>query len=714
MRLATFFLTLLLGAGILLAQAPRTAHLYVVPLNGDAVTVDGELEDWTDADFIYISQDGPNHAWYEGGQPTDSPADFSGHVAMKMDDNNIYFAAHVRDEGGVLVHDPYTIENAGLMWQKDHFAAYLGLYDIDTMAHSPHENIVNILDPVSGDTLLSGRTYRIKPGADDDPDNATLGPDYQIGFPIQPYNTTLDNGAFYASGSDMINYNWGYVDTLIANSELAIKVWDDSKGYTLEWKVPFASLAGDIAAPSSPVSGVEWPLYTPEDGDVIPFDFDMTDEDRPNETAANFLRFGPNGSLWRDSYGFGGRAIIRDASSIERSNYIFTQWAETQDITINGEIDDWAHSQFIGISMDSPNRGFYPGGDSLTSPADFGGYVATKVDNDNIYFAAYVRDEEGLLIHDPYTAENAGAMWQKDHFAAYLGLYDIGMMPHSPHENIVNILDPETGDPVQSGRTYRIKPGTDDDPDSATVGPDYQVGFPVQPYDNTLANGAFFASGSDVINYNWGYVDTLISDTDLAIKVWDDGTGYTLEWKVPFASLAGHIAKPSTDVAQIEWPLYTPEDGDVLPVDFDMTDEDRPNETAANFLRFGPNGSLWRDSYAFGLRSKVVATNASHVTAIETEFLPTGKPVSFNLKQNYPNPFNPSTNIEFDVARTGSVTLKIYDILGREITTLVDRVLPAGSYKIQWTADKQLASGVYIYTLKTEQNVEMRKMILTK
>ncbi|MBD3225315.1 MAG: hypothetical protein GF313_11330, partial [Caldithrix sp.] len=589
MRIATMVLLLGMVINLTFAQGPETKHLYVVPLNGTEVTVDGEVDDWADADFVYISQDGPNHSFFLSGEDAlESPADFSVHVAMKMDDDHLYFALHARDEGGVMIHDLYTPENAGTMWQKDHFAAYLGLYDIDTLTHSPHTNIVNIIDPNTGEALQSGRTYRIKPGVDDDPDEATLGPDYQMGTPIQPYGTTLDNGAFYASGADVVNYNWGYVDTLIANTELAIKLWDDQNGYTMEWKVPFASLAGQIARPSKPQSGIEWPLFVPEDGAVFPFDFNITDIDVPNATDNNWLNYGQGSSLWRDSYSFQGRAIIRDASMIEKSNYYFTQWAPTQNITIDGEIADWdtTHgAQFIGISMDSPNRGFYEGGDVTDSPADFSGYYGMRIDTDNLYLAAHIRDNDGVMIHDLYTIENAGAMWQKDHFAAYFGLYDIEDRPHSPHVNIVNILHPDSGTVLQSGRTYRIKPGTDDDPEEATLGADYQMGVPIQPTNTTLDNGAFYAMGEDVVNYNWGYVDTSTANTELAIKLWPDEDGYTLEWKVPLASLAGPIARESKPQSIIEWPLYTPQDGDVFPFDVDLTDEDRPNETAANFLR---------------------------------------------------------------------------------------------------------------------------------
>ncbi len=88
-------------------------------------------------------------------------------------------------------------------------------------------------------------------------------------------------------------------------------------------------------------------------------------------------------------------------------------------------------------------------------------------------------------------------------------------------------------------------------------------------------------------------------------------------------------------------------------------------------------------------------------------------PLSFDLKQNYPNPFNPSTTIEFDLPKTSQVTLKVFNILGEEVVTLVSERLSAGSYSYEWDA-ANLASGVYLYRLQAGNYVQTRKMILMK
>jgi hypothetical protein len=85
----------------------------------------------------------------------------------------------------------------------------------------------------------------------------------------------------------------------------------------------------------------------------------------------------------------------------------------------------------------------------------------------------------------------------------------------------------------------------------------------------------------------------------------------------------------------------------------------------------------------------------------------------FRLRYNYPNPFNPSTTIEFDLPKTSEVSLKVYNILGEEVATLVSDRLSTGSYSYDWDASS-LASGVYLYRLQAADYVETRKMVLMR
>lgn len=89
------------------------------------------------------------------------------------------------------------------------------------------------------------------------------------------------------------------------------------------------------------------------------------------------------------------------------------------------------------------------------------------------------------------------------------------------------------------------------------------------------------------------------------------------------------------------------------------------------------------------------------------------KPGQYKLHINYPNPFNPETSVKFEIPYSNRVSLKIYDITGREVVTLVDRDLKAGLYDVKWNAS-DYPSGVYFYKLKAGEFTETRKMVLVK
>jgi hypothetical protein len=99
------------------------------------------------------------------------------------------------------------------------------------------------------------------------------------------------------------------------------------------------------------------------------------------------------------------------------------------------------------------------------------------------------------------------------------------------------------------------------------------------------------------------------------------------------------------------------------------------------------------------------------LTGIDDEEIPIAS--EFKLEQNYPNPFNPSTKIRFSVPQISTITLKVYDILGNEIATLINEEKPAGEYEVEFLATG-LTSGIYFYQLRTGEFVQTKKMILLK
>ncbi|MCX7833364.1 MAG: T9SS type A sorting domain-containing protein [Ignavibacteria bacterium] len=109
--------------------------------------------------------------------------------------------------------------------------------------------------------------------------------------------------------------------------------------------------------------------------------------------------------------------------------------------------------------------------------------------------------------------------------------------------------------------------------------------------------------------------------------------------------------------------------------------------------------SVWRRSY------QEIIGNIKNISS--------NIPNEFHLYQNYPNPFNPITKIKFDLPKSDFITLKIYDALGREVETLVNETLSAGSYEVEWNASKY-SSGVYFYKLQAGEFMDTKRMLFIK
>jgi hypothetical protein len=107
-------------------------------------------------------------------------------------------------------------------------------------------------------------------------------------------------------------------------------------------------------------------------------------------------------------------------------------------------------------------------------------------------------------------------------------------------------------------------------------------------------------------------------------------------------------------------------------------------------------------------------TNGGHggIVSVADNTIDSG-PEGFSLEQNYPNPFNPVTSIQYSVSSMQFVTLKVFDLLGREVAILVNEEKPAGEYEIDFDGSA-FTSGIYFYQLKAGQYTETKKMVLMK
>ncbi|HSW53719.1 MAG TPA: YCF48-related protein [Ignavibacteriaceae bacterium] len=131
------------------------------------------------------------------------------------------------------------------------------------------------------------------------------------------------------------------------------------------------------------------------------------------------------------------------------------------------------------------------------------------------------------------------------------------------------------------------------------------------------------------------------------------------------------------------------------------------SEYSVNTFALKPLESLW----AAGEGCKIIRYNGDLTTSVSDQN--SSLPTQFALLQNYPNPFNPITKIRYDIPTASQVTLKIYDVLGEEVITLVNEFAQPGRYTVDWNAGS-FASGVYLYTIQASDFIQTKKMILLK
>jgi hypothetical protein len=183
------------------------------------------------------------------------------------------------------------------------------------------------------------------------------------------------------------------------------------------------------------------------------------------------------------------------------------------------------------------------------------------------------------------------------------------------------------------------------------------------------------------------------------------GSGYTVEAKIPFTAFPK---------ARSGDKLFVPAEGMRIPIDFEINDRD--NKSTSDFrdgmLCYSPLNNdnsyqdMWHWTYTWigNLMTPVVSVEQVSVV-----------PVRYMLSQNYPNPFNPSTRINYSIEKPGKVSLKVYDMLGREVSTLVNENQVAGTYTVIFnTAGQSFSSGIYFYHLVSGSFVATHKLILLK
>ncbi len=180
-------------------------------------------------------------------------------------------------------------------------------------------------------------------------------------------------------------------------------------------------------------------------------------------------------------------------------------------------------------------------------------------------------------------------------------------------------------------------------------------------------------------------------------------SGYTVEAKIPFALLASVHGDA----------LFTPVEGMRIPMDFAINDNDGTPDSRHAIMCYSEISydnsyqDQWRWTYTW-IGNKWTTVGVKQTSGVARVY---------SLDQNYPNPFNPSTQITYSLAKAGNVSLKVYDVIGREVATLVNGQQGAGTYSVTFGAGnggRSLASGVYFYRLESGSFTATHKMMLLK
>ncbi len=180
----------------------------------------------------------------------------------------------------------------------------------------------------------------------------------------------------------------------------------------------------------------------------------------------------------------------------------------------------------------------------------------------------------------------------------------------------------------------------------------------------------------------------------------------TSGWRNTGTSLCNYVSCYDTSVSQITETYSSSNADDTIWVYFYLFDGNLQYYSGAGHVRLRAE-LVSNPSFFIEQDFRACTPNAIGITLISSIVK------EFNLSQNYPNPFNPTTKINFSIPNSDYVSLRVYDMLGREVKVLVNENLTAGEYQADFNA-KGLSSGMYYYSLRAGEYVDVKKMVLVK
>jgi photosystem II stability/assembly factor-like uncharacterized protein len=397
---------------------------------------------------------------------------------------------------------------------------------------------------------------------------------------------------------------------------------------------------------------------------------------------------------------------------------------------------NWNNSQFIKTTDGGTNWTV----STVTSASGLRCSGITAIDANTAWVTT--KDPSGVTSGGIFKTTDGGSTWVKQ-TTAFQG---IGGNPNKIHffdaDNGVSVGDPRDGyweiyTTTDGGSNWvRVPSGSIPQPLSGELGLEYRTATAVGNifWFQTLSNSLYRSTDH---GYTWTVADSVCGSTGFGFAFKDSLNGlacdYFPENKISSTTDGGetwsslpldpvftnlstfYIAYASGTNGSyvitshnpgIPGSAYTTDDGNSW-----IYINNTPIGPAAFFdcntgWAGGVNDEIWKwDSDIFPC-----------VVSVDDDF--SLEPEDYKLYHNYPNPFNPSTIIRYSIPTSEFVTLKVYDVLGNEVATLVNEEIPAGSYEVEFTShsgsDRNLSSGVYFYTLQAGSFTQTKKLILIK
>jgi hypothetical protein len=431
--------------------------------------------------------------------------------------------------------------------------------------------------------------------------------------------------------------------------------------------------------------------------------------------------------------------------------------------------------EYVGYGADQPLGAGTTFSDFVSSPPNYSSQVPTWAsdNSDHVFWASDNQDNAAITLFRTTDFGTVNVInppqWNDEAFGGG-GNITMGGMSHNGvqyYAVLGTMDDPDPNSPIISGWYVGYSKSTDyGDTWTEWNIADFRTIPALSAYDRLwdyIKGDPFVSYQGDMIVDNEGYVHLITGVTDTTtsgnvgrnaiVEIFETATGWDgkviadlgeesdlTNWFYGILAQNGYSTflskSPTGNMLAAQWAVgalgdtlidlfYSTREGGEWSEPVNMTNTDNITEAISHMAPYmadnGDGTYTFFSMYAYDASGAYPPNDVARTVVYVSPITITGTSVidnpsylnTFELSQNYPNPFNPSTQIRYSIAENSKVVVKVFDMLGREVTTLVNTTQDAGSYSINFDASK-LSSGMYLYTINAGSYSATKKMILMK